>query len=443
MKKVFLCLFCLVPFFLDKATLKFYEPYNYFFFLIFHIYSVVRNKKTIFYPSSLFIIYITINYIIGSYFYNLNLFDSSLNGLLENNHLRSRIVVNNFFLFFTIVFSNYRLKIDNNVFKKIKFQFDNPKIVFLYGTSLLFFFSFVEFNLDFLGGDGSFSNIPKSIGAIILFIYASRKNKLQKYIIYLAVFLILSAVSYEDKREAILLVLTYIMLEYVVNGKKFKLKNFIQLSILSIFSFLLILVMSIKRGYGNYVDIDDSENIFELFSYVPLYVSSDYFLASVSNNLEISYAYTHSNRALDYAINNDVLLAGSTFVKPLFLFVPRTIFKNKPSSMIDHYTKTFSRRQRANGVSWPVNLIAEFFWNFSYFGIILIVPFLMFFDSLFSFFFENPHKMNRFSLIIPLFLINQWIVLVRGSGLEHFLLDFILGCLFIIPIFKINRKHNG
>lgn len=443
MKKILLFLFCLIPLFLDKSVLSFYEPYNYFVFFIFHIISVIKNKKSFFYPSSLFIIYTSLNYTFGSYLYNLNLFDDYLNSLLDGNLLVKRIIINNFFLFFTIVFSNYRFKINNSFFNKFKFNLINSKkLIFTYGIFLLFFFSLVDFNLDLFGGQGSLSNIPKSIGAIILFIYASKTKKPYKYIIYITVFLIVGVVSYEDKREAILLVLTYVILEYVVNLKKFKFKDFIQLSTLSILSFLLILVMSIKRGYGEFVKIDDSENIFQLFSYVPLYASSDFFLASVSNNLEISYSYTHSNRAIDYAIKNNILLGGVTFLKPLFLFVPRSIFKNKPQSMIDRYTKTFSKQQRVSGVSWPVNFIAEFFWNFSYFGFILIIPFLMFFDSIFSYFFELPKRIQGFSLILPLFLINQWVVLIRGSGLEQFLLDFILGFLFIIPLLKLNKKLN-
>ena len=439
MKKILLFLFCLIPLFLDRSALRFYEPYNYFVFFVFHIISVIKNKKSFFYPSSLFIIYTSLNYTFGSYLYNSNLFDNYLNSLLDDNLLEKRIIINNLFLFFTVIFSNYRFK-NNNFFNKFKLKFKNSKIIFIYGVFLLFFFSLVDFNLDLFGGQGSLSNIPKSIGAIILFIYASKTKKPYKYIIYISVFLIVSVVSYEDKREAILLVLTYVILEYIVNLKKFKFKDFIQLSTLSIVSFLLILVMSIKRGYGNFVKIDDSENILELFSYVPLYISSDFFLASVSNNLEISYSFTHSNRAVDYAIKNNVLLGGVTFLKPLFLFVPRSVFKNKPQSMIDRYTKTFSNKQRSNGVSWPVNLIAEFFWNFSYFGFILIIPFLIFFDSLFSYFFELPNKIQGYLLIIPLFMINQWVVLIRGSGMEQFLLDFILGSLFIIPLLILNRK---
>ena len=205
MYKILLFLFCLIPLFLDRSEQSFYEPYNYFLFFIFHIISVIKNKKSFFYPSSLFIIYTSLNYTFGSYLYNLNLFDDYLNSLLDDNLLAKRIIINNFFLFFTIIFSNYRFKINNNFFNKIKLKFNNSKIIFIYGIFLLFFFSLVDFNLDSFGGQGSLSNIPKSIGAIILFIYASKTKNPYKYIIYITVFFIVSVVSYEDKREAILL----------------------------------------------------------------------------------------------------------------------------------------------------------------------------------------------------------------------------------------------
>ena len=442
MHKILLFLICLIPLFLDENELSFYEPINYLIFFIFYIIKVLKNKKTFFYPSSLFIIYICLNYTFGSFLYNGNLFDDYLNGLIDHRLSLKRITINNFFLFFSIVYLNYKFKLNRTFINKFKFDFKNSKIVFVYGIMLMLTFSFLDFNLDFIGGEGSLSNIPKSIGAIILFIYASKNRAPYKYLIYISVFLIMSYVSFEDKREAILLVLTYVILEYKVNLKTFKLKDFFQLFTISFLSLTLIIVMSIKRGYGDFVKIDDSENIFELFPYVPQYISSDFFLASLANNLEVSYSYAHSNRAVDYAIKNDVLLLGSTFLKPLFLFVPRAIFKSKPQSMIDRYTKTFSSQQRANGVSWPVNFIAEFFWNFSYFGFILIIPFLAFFDTLFSYFFDQSNKIKTYSIVLPLFMMNQWIVLVRGSGLEHFLLDFIIGSIFIIPLFKLPKSLN-
>ena len=45
--------------------------------------------------------------------------------------------------------------------------------------------------------------------------------------------------------------------------------------------------------------------------------------------------------------------------------------------MIDHYTKSYSKIQRSEGQSWPVNILAEFHWNFSFFGPIFYGLFLI------------------------------------------------------------------
>ena len=106
MKKVLLFLFCFLPFFLENHLI-YYEPYNYFILLIVHVVSNIKIKKSLFSPSSLFIIYITLNYSIGSFLYNIFLLDDYLEGILDDNLLLNRLVINNLFIFFAIIFSDY------------------------------------------------------------------------------------------------------------------------------------------------------------------------------------------------------------------------------------------------------------------------------------------------------------------------------------------------
>ena len=70
--------------------------------------------------------------------------------------------------------------------------------------------------------------------------------------------------------------------------------------------------MSIKRGYGGFATLDKSKNIFELLPYVPKYAKSELFLDLYQITLK-DRVFVHSNRALDYAIKNNIVLVDQLF----------------------------------------------------------------------------------------------------------------------------------
>ncbi|MBG6131713.1 hypothetical protein IWQ47_002967 [Aquimarina sp. EL_43] len=440
-----LLLWSFIPFFLGHDIAITFSSYNYLgclLFLVGIMFSLKGFSRNVFVfsPSFIAVTYINLNFLIGSIVFQRELvFDFLLEPYQKWSNYN--LVMGYFNL------ANYAIIISFFFSSKISLSFKHKLIcdlrkfssgfLFLTGILVIIPFVFFDVNLDFIGGEGSFSDIFRTIGAIILivniFSFSSLRKRLLFYFILLFCF---SIISWEDKRDAIFLLLPILILESTRFRIKVDFKKVFLISVSTIAVLYLILVMSITRGYGNF----KANNFAEASGYVLDYINSKDFIPGFMNNLEISYTYMHSNNAVERIIKEPDLLAyGETIIKPLFIFIPRSIYKNKPRSILHQYTYAFSKEYRNKGGSWTISFQSEMFWNFSFFGIFVGGFFFYVFNIIYRQILKLINNNNIINYIPLLYFYEILLVLFRGSGIDMFLIFVIISSTFFM-LLKLNLK---
>lgn len=435
-----LFLYSFVPFFLSRESAISFSTYNYAIcqLLLFAIvYSLKGFYKNIFLfsPSFIAVSYINLNFLIGSIVFQNQLIFNDLkptyrswsheNLVMAYFNLANFAIILSFFLVSKISFRT-RLK---SLCDLRKFS---SGFIYFAGIFIILFFTIFDLKLGFIGGDGSFSEVPKTIGAILIIVNIFKNPDVKKRILlYFILLVCFSIMSWEDKRDAIFLLLPIILLESTKFKLKINFKKIILISFSVCFIFYLIIVMSIIRGYGEY----KVKGFLDANKYVKNYVTSSYFIPAFMNNLEISYTYLHSNNAVEKIIEYPELKTyGETLIKPLFMFIPRSIMKNKPQSIIHHYTNGFSQKYREKGGSWTISIQSEMFWNFSFFGIFVGAIFFYVFNILYRYTIELININNIINYIPLLYLYEALLILFRGSGIDMFLIFMIISTAIFIAV---------
>jgi hypothetical protein len=247
---------------------------------------------------------------------------------------------------------------------------------------------------------------------------------------------------FDNKRDVIFLLFPISLLEIVHNKLEYKKNTLIYILIIIILTFILIIFMSIKRGYGNFGNNINLYDFVSMFNNSISYITSSNFVAYFFNNIEVNYVFFHTFNSIEYIINDfEKIQLGSTLIKPIFIFIPRDILNIKPQSIIDLYTLSFDSNFRKSGGSWPINIFCELFWNFHLFGIIFLYPLFYFLNLSFS----KLIYLIKTGLIINniwfLYMFKEIISLFRGSGFDIFIVNLIISFtfwLFYKQIFKIN-----
>jgi len=437
---VILFIFSFAPFFLSHEKAINFSPYNYGIcqLLLFGIvYSLKGFSKNVFLfsPSFIAVSYINLNFLLGSFVFQSRLVFNDFNSTYSSwNH--ANLVMTYFNLANFAIVLSYFLAPKISFFFNLKSLGDLRKfssgVIYFTGSCIIIIFTIFEFNLDIIGGDGSFSEVPKTLGAILIIVNIFRNPSIKKRIIlYFILLLCFSIMSWEDKRDAIFLLLPMLILE----STKFKLKINLKKILLILCSvglvFYLIIVMSIIRGYGQY----KVDGFLEANNHVLDYVKGDNFIPSFMNNLEISYTYLHSNNAVEKIIEYPELKTyGGTIIKPLFILIPRNIMPNKPQSIIHHYTNEFSQEYREKGGSWPVSFQSEMFWNFSFFGVFIGAIFFYIFNILYKYTIKLTNVNNIINYIPLLYFYEALLILFRGSGLDMFFVFILISTIIFITL---------
>jgi hypothetical protein len=386
-------------------------------------------------PINLFLFYNSISFFFGSFaFANdivLNLND--LNKFKDWEYLNyssfyyllSHLLLFNIDTKFYETYNKYANKIKGN---NMKIYYGNTSIFILFIIIAYIF----PINLSFLGGYGSTSYFITSLLYLYVIYYVSSTKNKYRIFIYVLLLLIGSIFSYSSKREIIFFVIPIIFCEVVFNKIILNFKIISKLIFLFFFLITLIIVMSIMRGYGSY--IDDNESLISAFFLVSKYINDPQFFKFLFNNLEFNYTFYHSFQSIEYVIQNpDLLTYGSTLIKVLFIFFPRSIFGFKPDSIIAQYTSFHNIEFRDVGGSFPINLISEFFWNFSFFGIVFVIILGFIITKVFIFFLKNFGP--NFLTISLLFIYTNLLMFYRGSGLDLYVVYIIL---FVFYLFLYN-----
>lgn len=320
-----------------------------------------------------------------------------------------------------------------------------PKVKIIILLCMLFALNFVSIDLSFLGGSGDFSYVFKlAISIVIVKLVSDQKLwvKLIYYILIIAVFLM---GNFNSKREIMYVLILMLFYEVVKNRAQFKLKfrQFFFATVGFSLVFTMIIVSSIMRGYGNF----KVKNPLEAATHVLDYVSSDYAMDAMVANFELAPVYGNSSNAINYVYSGDVdILYGSTFYKFFFMPIPRSIFEDKPNSMIDVYTERFSPSFRALGGSFPIVIYAESFWNFYYLAPVFL---FLLFRLLNIFYLRMVRSVFEKRMIVrDIFLIYLYVTIIqviRGSGLEIWLMYGLISLpaiYFILKLFNLETDEQ-
>ena len=168
---------------------------------------------------------------------------------------------------------------------------------------------------------------------------------------------------------------------------------------------------------------------------IPGYVSSDFFIDGITDNLELSYNYGAAVTAIDLTLGGRIdFQYGASIVKVLFLPISRDVLPWKPESVMQIFTLEYAPAWAAEDGSMPVSLVSEMFVNFHVAGILaygLIVAML-------NFFFESIDgaRPRSFQANSCIFLAITILFYARGSGIEQWVLYYLVA----MPIFVI---HSG
>lgn len=429
-----LLIFSFFPFCFDGESIISFLIYNYGFQLIFILVFLkleFNSFNSLLSPSLLALFYINLNFFIGNWAYQNEFIthEDWVSVYLKINNLSLisfYFNLSNIILFLSYDFAKkIRIRRSKNVDKTI---FSNNKIFAVIITVLLLIFlSRLTINLNLLGGEGDFSIIFKSILALILITLVSKIKNFSRIILYLIILVFFVSFSFGSKREAIFLLFPILLLEFNSKSFRYNFKLIFFSSVIIGLTGYFIILMSITRGYGDY----KVNNVFESANYVESYIKSDLFLPYLMNNLEVSSTNINSVKSVDYIIEeSDLLTYGSTFIKFIFIPIPRKYFPEKPRSMIDIYTNKFAPDFRDEGGSYPISIQSEAFWNFHFGGLLFIFLFFIVSNFLYRKLLESLNNYHILNKIYLLYAYTIFLYLVRGSGFDIFFIYLIIGTVF-------------
>ncbi len=301
-------------------------------------------------------------------------------------------------------------------------------------------FLFIPLDASYLGGTGVLNNIPKGLLSIAAIILASNMQSPARFVVYLFIISANAAVSSFDKREAIFLFFVILFLEAHSEKLKINLSMTLKISAALAALVVLILAMSIVRGYGGF---EGADTVWRALGFVLPYIRSDDFLAAFFFNIEVNYFFFHGVNSIELVLSDLQNLAyGTTVVKFIFLPLPREFFPWKPDSSIGLYTTAYDPILREVGGSWPINIASELVWNFWWFAPLtafLIPPLL---NKLCDALLMARNRQCGVTMTFFLFNYMNLVTLARGSGLDIYVMELIMSVAFIYPIHLLTRARR-
>jgi hypothetical protein len=203
------------------------------------------------------------------------------------------------------------------------------------------------------------------------------------------------------------------------------------------FILMLILGMSIARGYGDY---GENLTLIEAFVFIDDYIRTPEFIIYFAQNIETNYLFFHALNSIELVLEDWGYLAyGSTFFKVFFIPFPRYLFPFKPSSILELYTTAYSPSFRSIEGSWVITVFSEFVWNFGVFGVFASYYFGRLIDIFSIKLFHSFRKRNSLRPIQLLFTYTILFTYVRGSGLDQFLLYWLIGISVIVYYYYVKK----
>lgn len=429
--------FLFFPYLVDNYSGVSY--YNHALFLVFFFILTAVSKEGIRFllsPSSITCLYLYVCFFLGDL-----LFRSEANikvhhtiYYLQWRHYQLASTYTNICVYLSLVTYFFTNTPRHFFFKRNNVKTTKITIVIL---ALLFVFSAPFASLDIPGG---LNKMIFSLASIGLICYLAFKNSSSRFILYLAILAIMAIANPDDKRNSIFLVYIILLVESR-NLSKLTFSRILIGIVAGVSLFVLIIIMSIFRtGAVN--------SLSEVVSYMPIYLNSDVALGTIANNFEIDYTFINSFTPIEF-IERDLGLLnyGMSYLKVFFIPFSRGIMPDKPDATMVLYTKVYDGADAAAGMCYPINLAAEAYWNFRYFGI-FITPLIYYYLNLYYChgfnLYTKDHSTNSFSAIFYFYVMYLITFLIRGSGFDIFVSSMIMvWCLILILRFislKINFK---
>ena len=298
---------------------------------------------------------------------------------------------------------------------------------------IILFFRETALDFSVLGGEGSFSIIPLMLAALTIALVLAKSKQRGRFVAYLLILLYFASFSSEDKREAFFLIAPVLLIECLSMPRlQLRLQHITLAAGFAVVSFVLILMMSIYRGYGEY----HPQSFLDTRRYLLEYVESPSFYANLGNNFEYNYVFFHSHQAIiDIYTSPDMLLYGQTFLKPLFLPLPKEWFPNKPKSIVHHYTNYHNSQYRAAGGSWTSTMYADFFWNFHVLGLLVLLPVFYLINRCYLVLAYSIRQGVNYYHLPALFAYQCLLELIRGSGFDLYFAYLVVAVAFAFAVF--------
>ena len=141
----------------------------------------------------------------------------------------------------------------------------------------------------------------------------------------------------------------------------------------------------------------------------------------ISESVNVNVIYNLFNRYDDF-------LNGATYLKPLFFYVPRSIWEGKPETITVIAANSFG------GNALVTTIIGEMYMNFSIFGIVLLPVFLWFTEGLLTKYLKN------YGSILSIIGFFFGILFFRMPYSDELLVFVFL--VFILTFFNVFKKYK-
>jgi hypothetical protein len=404
---------------------------------------LLRHIFFLFSPLILLVYYISISLFVGGWaFENGHILSSYL---LQQYSEWSNMNISTFYLLASIsivyyIDSRYRSAYKSLITqKKILLNRASVSYIFIFMISLMFVIN-IPLNLGFFGGSGNLSQIFITTGIFLIIVFLlSRSNSvpfLIRALVYLLIMSILIKASVNSKREAVFVIFAIMFIELYIKNLKYSISTIIGAVFFSIFILAIVAYMSILRGYGNF-ELSDNVNDMLLLED---YLLSKMFIPSFMDNMEFSFFYYNAYNSIEVILNNpDLMTWGLTLIKPLFILIPRSLAPFKPDSILNIYTKEVNPELALVGGTWPISIFGEFFWNFQFLSLFFVLLFSIIVIRVYYNFLIALPNMQSGMIAFGLLVYMVFIMLVRGSGFDLFIIYSISSFIFVYIVNIIHK----
>lgn len=461
MKLLFILTVYLLAFLINFVTnedMHKYAPWIFLYIFLGQIIVILRKNDVVanlYLPSSVMILYVSFFFFMGTFAFKYGLVQLDVADQWRYYQIENFSLITSYFVcsIATIMFGQL-IKVNFHGLKRIRTNpffeknFDQRMTdVGATGMLLSVFLILVAlgFEIPLPGGTGSFSAIFFFFSAIYVSYYVRIKKLKIRFVVYFFIVTLLAYFFYSDRRlVAFYLFIVFFIENIYCRAFNVRIKNIVVILLIITLFVIAVVAMSIQRGVGDFGE----DNFFKALFYVRDYFLSDWAITMLLHNMEGPGTTFHSYNAINYVIINNAYSFGTTIFKFIFIPVPRTIFFDKPNSMVWDYTSYFYPTFRQEGGSYVPNLLAEFYWNFGFiFGLISIMIIFIFFDILYKYMIESVRGNKKLKNVFMMSVFSLIVFYFRGSGLDLYMIYaivfFLIYIIYYILVATINLFLKG